>query len=148
MSFLDEDKERSMATSAQETAASAKLVAANFFELSLAKSTLTYEVKNFKGQPVLTYDDGTGTKIFTGKEVKRENTELGTLVTVILKSSVDGPRDLLTLVQPEVLLVDGHPENVHLPVIFHTTAGVIPHKPGPQQTYNVQIFSGPAVLKP
>lgn len=141
-----------MATSAKETAAPTKLGAANFFALrhehNHVTRTLDYEVRNFKGQPVLSYNDGTETKTFTGNEVKRENTALGTLVTVILKSSVDGPRELLTLVQPEVL-VNGGTEKVSLPVIFHTTAGVIPPpKPGPQQTYLVQIFEGNALLKP
>ncbi|HEX4965365.1 MAG TPA: hypothetical protein VF173_31435 [Thermoanaerobaculia bacterium] len=136
-----------MATSAKEAAALATLGAANFFEVSHAKSTLSYEVSNSAGQPVLTYNDGKQTKTFTGNEVSRENTALGTLVTVILKPSIDSSRQLLTLVQPEVL-VNGGPEKVSLPVIFHTTAGVIPLKPGPRQTYDVQIFKGIAVLKP
>ena len=133
-----------MTTSAKETVAPAKLEAANLFELSHGESTLSYTVSNIAGQPVLIYNNGKQTKTFTGNEVTRENTALGTLVTVILKSSVDGPRQLLTLVQPEVLVSDGAPQKVSLPVIFHTTAGVIPRKPGPRQTYEVQIFTGPA----
>lgn len=136
-----------MATSAQEAAPLAKLGAANFFELHHAKSKLSYEVSNPAGQPVLTYNDGNQTKTFTGNEVSRESTALGTLVTVILKPSIDTSRELLTLVQPEVL-VNGGPEKVSLPVILHTTAGVIPPKLGPRQTYDVQIFNGIAVLKP
>ena len=92
---------------------------------------------------MFTYNNGKVTRTFTGNEVSREETTLGTLVTVILKTSVDGPRDLLTLVLPEVF-VNKVPEKLSTPVIFHTTEGVILPKLGPVQTYNVKIFSGTA----
>jgi hypothetical protein len=128
----------------ESSATIARLEAANLFELSHGRSTLSYTVSNIAGEPVVTYNNGTETKSFTGNEVGRETTTLGTLVTVLLQSSVDGPRRLLTLVQPEVLVGDRRPEKVSLPVIFHTTAGVILHQPGPRQTYDVQIFNGTA----
>jgi hypothetical protein len=147
MVFLDDDKESPMATSvkAEPSAQAAQRKAANFFQLSHKhdKSTISYTASNLAGQPVFTYDDGKATRTFTGKEVNRQDTTLGTLVTVILKTSVDGPRELLTLVLPEVL-VNEAPENLSVPAIFHTTVGVIPPKLGPVQTYEVKIYSGTA----
>jgi hypothetical protein len=140
-----------MATSvkAEPSAQAAQRKAANFFQLSHDpdhdhdKSTISYTASNIAGQPVFTYNNGKVTRTFTGNEVNRQETTLGTLVTVILKTSVDGPRDLLTLVLPEVF-VNKVPEKLSTPVIFHTTAGVIPPKLGPVQTYDVKIFSGTA----
>lgn len=123
-----------------------KLVDANFFELSHGKSTISYTASNIAGQPVVTYDNGSVTRSFTGDEVRREETALGTLVTVTLEVIFDGPTHLLTLVLPEVL-VRQEPEKVSVPVIFHTVEGSIagpPLNPGPVQTYDVQIFSGTA----
>jgi hypothetical protein len=143
-----------MATSVktEPSAQAAQRKAANFFQLSYDpdhdhdhdKSTISYTASNIAGQPVFTYNNGKVTRTFTGNEVNRQETTLGALVTVILKTSVDGPRDLLTLVLPEVFVNEGRPEKLSTPVIFHTTAGVIPPKLGPVQTYDVKIFSGTA----
>jgi hypothetical protein len=121
-------------------------VDANFFELSHGRSTISYTASNIAGQPVVTYNNGSVTRTFTGDEVRREQTALGTLVTVTLEVIFDGPTHLLTLVLPEVL-VRAEPEKVSVPVIFHTVEGSIAGRllnPGPVQTYKVEIFSGTA----
>ena len=123
-----------------------KLVDANFFELSHGKSTISYTESNIAGRPVVTYNNGSVTRTFTGDEVRREETALGTLVTVTLEVIADGPTHLLTLVLPEVLVRE-EPEKVSVPVIFHTVEGSIagrPLNPGPVQTYDVKIFTGTA----
>jgi hypothetical protein len=137
-----------MATSVQteRKIPSPTLVDANFFELSHGRSTISYTASNIAGQPVVTYNNGSVTRSFTGDEVRREQTALGTLVTVTLEVIFDGPTHLLTLVLPEVL-VRAEPEKVSVPVIFHTVEGSIagrPLNPGPVQTYKVEIFSGTA----
>jgi hypothetical protein len=149
MVFLDEDKERSMATSVQTEPSTeiARLKEANFFELSHGKSTLSYTVSNIAGDPLVSYFDGKETKTFVGDQVSLESTTLGTLVTVLLQSSVDGPRHFLTLVLPVILVGEKHPEKISLPVIFHTTVGFVLPRPGPRQTYDVQIFSGTASIE-
>jgi len=151
MAFLDEDKERSMATSVKEAGSTttAGLEAANFFKLSHGKSTLTYTASNIAGDPLVSYNNGKVTQSFIGDQILREKTALGTLVTVTLESSIDGPRHLLTLVAPEVLVAEGGAEKVSLPVIFSTVEGVIARRlnPGPVQTYDVKIFSGTASIR-
>ncbi len=122
------------------------LVDANFFELSHGTSTISYTVSNIAGKPVVTYNDGSVTRSFTGGEVRRESTSLGTLVTVTLELIADGPKHLLTLVVPEVLVAT-KPEKVRVPIVFSTVQGSIvglPLNPGQVQTYEVTIFSGAA----
>ena len=138
-----------MATSVQteETATIAKLKAANFYELSHGRVTVSYTASNIVGEPMVTYNDGRVTQTFIGDQVRREMTALGTLVTVTLKLVPDGPTSLLTLVLPKVLVGSRGPEKLSAPVVFHTVKGSIagpPLNPGPVQTYDVQIFKGTA----
>lgn len=119
---------------------------ANFFELRRGGSRITYTESNFAGEPVVTYNDGTE-RTFTGDEVRRETTELGTLVTVTLGVIPDLERRLLTLVLPQVLVGAGNPEKVSVPVVFHRIEMSIagpPFHPGPVQTYDVKTYKGKA----
>jgi hypothetical protein len=128
---------------AEQTATIAKLASANFYELSHGRSKISYTESNIAGKPVVTYDN----RSFTGDEVRREKTALGTLVTVTLERIPDGPTNLLTLVLSEVLVHPGKPEKVSAPVVFHTVQGSIagpPLTPGQVQTYDVKIYTGTA----
>lgn len=120
---------------------------ANYFQLRRGRTRLTYTATNIAGQPQINYDDGTTPRTFTGQEIQQETSALGTLLTVELQVIFDGPRHLLTLVLPEVLLQDGKPEKLQTPVVFHTVQGSIagrPLNPGPVQTYDVKTFRGTA----
>lgn len=131
----------------EQTATIAKLKSANFYELSHGRITTSYTASNIAGEPVVTYNNGRVTQTFTGDEVRREMTALGTLVTVTLELVPDGPTSLLTLVLPKVLVGSRGPEKLSAPVIFHTVKGSIaglPLDPGPVQTYDVKIFNGTA----
>jgi hypothetical protein len=146
MVFLDDSKERSMATSAKTAPPVVKPQTANFFELSHGKDTLTYTVSNIAGQPVLDYIHSGKTRSFVGEQIRIEKTVLGTEVTVTLKINVDSNAHLLTLVLPDVHVGSKGPEKLSVPVIFHTLLGTIVGPPpiGPAQTYEVQIFHGTA----
>jgi len=135
-----------MATSGKSPPPILKPQAANFFELSHDKDTITYTVSNIAGQPVLDYTHGGKTRSFTGEEIRREKTTLGTEVTVTLKINVDSNAHLLTLVLPDVHVGPKGPEKLSVPVIFHTLVGTIVGPPpiGPAQTYEVKIFRGTA----
>lgn len=123
---------------------------ANLFELRLGRSAITYTVSNIAGQPVVTYDDGSGTpRSFMGDEILREQTALGTLVTVTLELIPDLVTHMLTIVVPEVLLKGWPPapERLTMPVVFHKVASSIagpPTQPGPVQTYDVKIYDATA----
>ncbi len=139
-----------MAASAQavRTAPALALEAANFFELRHGRSEITFTASNKAGEPVVTYNDGVKPPLsFSGDEVRREPTELGTLVTVTLSAIPDLEMRLLTIVLPEVLLNDGTPEKLSAPVVFTRVEMSIagpPLHPGPVQTYDVKVFKGRA----
>lgn len=133
-----------MATSAQAArkAPAPDLEKANFFELRHVSSKITYTASDIAGQRQVNFDGQT----FRGDEVRREKSELGTLVTVTLSEIPDLERRLLTLVLPKVL-VDSAPEKVSVPVVFTRVALSIagrPAEPGPVQTYDVKIYKGKA----
>jgi hypothetical protein len=120
---------------------------ANHFELRRGRSRITYTVSNIAGDPVVTYNDGGTPRTFTGDEVRREKTELGTLVTVTLGVIPDLETRLLTIVLPEVLVNPGTPEPFSAPVVFTRVEMSIagpPLHPGPVQTYDVKIYTGKA----
>jgi hypothetical protein len=139
-----------MATSAQATRKAAPKSAfedANLFELRRGSSRITYTASNIAGEPVVSYKDGGTMRTFTGDEVRREQTEIGTLVTVTLSAIPDLETRLLTLVLPEVQVNSGTPEKVGVPVIFTRVEMSIagpPLHPGPVQTYDVKIYNGTA----
>jgi hypothetical protein len=141
-----------MATSASARAAriapTSALDEANLFELRRGRSRITYTVSNIAGEPLVNYTDGgTPPRTFTGDEVRREKTELGTLVTVTLGVIPDLETRLLTIVLPEVLVNPGTPEPFSAPVVFTRVEMSIagpPLHPGPVQTYDVKIYTGKA----
>jgi hypothetical protein len=144
MAFLDDIKERAMATSAQAArkAPAPDLLEANLFELRRGRSKITYTASDFAGEPQVNFEDQT----FRGDEIRREKSELGTLVTVTLSETPDLERRLLTLVLPEVL-VDKAPEKCSAPVVFTRVELSIagrPLHPGPVQTHDVKIYTGKA----
>ena len=134
-----------MATSAQAVrkAPIPDLEEANFFELSRGRSTITYTASDIAGEPQVNYDGRT----FRGDEVRREPTELGTLVTVTLAVEPDLETRLLTIVLPQVQVKNGTPEKLSAPVVFtriEMSIAGLPLHPGPVQTYDVKIYSGKA----
>jgi hypothetical protein len=144
MAFLDDVKEKTMAASAQAVrkAPPPDLEEANLFELRYNHSRITYTASDIAGEPQVSV----GSQSFRGDEIRREKSELGTLVTVTLSEIPDLERRLLTLVLPEVLLDDA-PEKVSVPVVFTRVELSIagrPLKPGPVQTYDVKIYKGKA----
>ena len=133
-----------MATSAQAVrkAPIPDLEEANLFELRRGSSKITYTASDFGGEPQVNFDG----KTFRGDEVRREKSELGTLVTVTLSEIPDLERRLLTIVLPDVL-VDNAPQKVSAPVVFtrvETSIAGRPLHPGPVQTYDVKIYKGTA----
>ena len=139
-----------MATSVEteRVAPAAQLDYANRYHLRLGNSKISYTVSNIASDPLVGYDNGSVVRNFIGDEINRERTDLGILVTVTLELVPDGTKRLLTLVVPEVLVRrEGPPQKVNVPVVFHSLLAGDPRprpKPGPLQTYEVQIFSGEA----
>jgi hypothetical protein len=90
--------------------------APNFYQLSQTPDgpvLVTYKTFGLGG-PRFTYQDGrTPPRVFTGKEIRVQATEIATLVTVTLHPGVDGGQVTFTLLVPDVTLDTSR----HAPVV-------------------------------
>jgi len=135
---------------ASQKAAVPVLEPANHFELRRGRTWISFSATSLSGKPLLHFEGGGLPRDFSGDEIRVEEGELGTMVTVDLRVVVDGPIDKLTLILPLVQLADGSPERFQSPVAFHTVERSIaglPLVPGPVQAYDVKRFDGTASLR-
>jgi hypothetical protein len=77
---------------------------ANLFELSGDGIQVTYSSSSFQGKPQFNYHDATQAKTFTADQIHSVDTDLGSLVTVVLQNLVDAGSTTFTLVLPRVNL--------------------------------------------
>lgn len=76
----------------------------NHFELHGHGIHVVYSATSISGQPLFNYHDAIQDKSFSGKEITIEKSVLGTLVSVFLKRTADGPSTSFTLLVPLVRL--------------------------------------------
>jgi hypothetical protein len=79
-----------------------KYVAANLYELSGHLVHVTYASTAFDGKPHLTYQDATQTLNFRGDQIETIQSELGELVSVPIRRTVDAGSTTFTLFVPRV----------------------------------------------
>ena len=65
---------------------------------------VTYATTSFSGKPLLTYHDAFQLKNFSGDQINALQTEIGTLVTVVLHLTVDSGSTTFSLLIPNVIL--------------------------------------------
>ena len=75
---------------------------ANLFELHNATLKITYSSSSFDGKPQLNYRKGATSLNFRGSQVRHKPTEIGTLISVTLKSVPDSRTVVLSLLLPQV----------------------------------------------
>ncbi|MEK0083962.1 hypothetical protein [Benzoatithermus flavus] len=76
----------------------------DLYRLAGGRLHVTYATTGIAGRPSLTYRDGTRTLRFTGNQIRVQDTELGQLVTVTLRLTVDTGSTTFTLLLPHVNL--------------------------------------------
>ena len=119
-------------------------VGPNLFELSNGEMQVTYSSTSVSGQAQLNYHTHTNVLTFKGQDVRVENSELGTLVTVSTFKTVDTGYSSLTLVLPHINLAGSGQQNFSTIVILtRHLFGVLPHA-GAQEFYSVQHVHGVA----
>ena len=107
---------------------------------------ITYSTTGFIGQPILNYEDSNGTRSFIGDEIRTQETEIGTTVTVTLEAVPDLRVVTLTLLVPEINL-DGSPrefETIAIRTTHKTTIGGPGLIKGAVQSYEVIDLNGTA----
>src|SRR5262252_1258239 len=83
--------------------------APNLYQLSGDHLHVTYSTTSISGQPQLSYKDNTRMLSFTGNQIRETKTEMGTLVSVTIRMTVDTGSTTFTLLVPAVKLVGPSP---------------------------------------
>lgn len=104
-----------------------------------------YSTTSEDGQPHLSFNNHT----FTGNEIRSQKSELGSLVTVILKSVADGDTLTLILLVPDVNLGRTTEQPIKTLAIMTTNRNTIAGPPvGARQIYEVLNLQGTAKKEP
>lgn len=123
--------------------------APNRFVLVQQDATITYDTTAFDGQPHLSYQalQDSNARTFIGAEIRSQQSEIGTLVTVTLETIPDARTTLLTILLPTINLDEATEQPF-------TTVGIITTEQssiaGPQlvsgavQDYQIMQFEGTA----
>jgi hypothetical protein len=118
----------------------------NFYQAQGHGIQVTYSTSGIDGKPHLSYQDATLTLAFSGEQIRSQDTEDGTLVTVTIRPTVDSGNTTFTLVVPTVNL----DMNVSAPIstIGITTQhkfSIIPAlRHGQTELYTVTCLTGSA----
>jgi hypothetical protein len=78
--------------------------APDLYQLDGGQIHVVYSTTGLRGRPSLTYRDGSRMLSFEGNEIRTQQTELGTLVTVTVFLTVDTGSTTFTLLLPHVNL--------------------------------------------
>lgn len=82
------------------------------YELSGGGIHVTYSTTSFQGGPQLSYHDASQVKNFSGDQIKTLQTDIGTLVTVVLHLTVDSGSTTFSLLLPHVNLPPSEVANI------------------------------------
>jgi hypothetical protein len=77
----------------------------NLFDLSGHGLHITYSTTGIDGKPHFSYHSTTQTLNFTGDQIETLQSPLGTLVTVFIFRTIDGPSTSFTVLVPRVNLI-------------------------------------------
>lgn len=121
----------------------------NLYVVSGSGLHVTYSTESFGGGPQLTYQDAGVSRSFSGNEIRTEQSEFGTLVTVTLFLTVDFGSTTFTLVVPNVNLSttsSSVPIHTFGVTTLHRTSIIGPIGLGQTETYTVKQLAGHAEI--
>ena len=118
----------------------------NLFELSGHGVQVTYSTTGIDGHPHFNYSGSYGhheNLAFSGSEIRTQQSELGTLVSVTLIRTVNAGDTVLTLLLPSIRLTGETARPIETLAIISKTFGILPHE-GAQPIYDAVKLSGSA----
>ena len=118
----------------------------NIFELKGHDLHLTYTSRSFTGQPEFGYQGPLGSHTMTGTGISRQESELGTLVSVTLAPSVDATTVTLTLLIPTFNMGGKNEQSFKTVAIQATHAGPDTVQVGARESYEAFHLHGTARL--
>src|SRR5271165_1733529 len=120
-------------------------VQANLFELSGHGTSIAYSTTSIDGKPRFHYKDHNVDLNFSGSEIRTEDSELGKLVTVSIKRTIDTGNTTATLLLPAVDLAGANERPLTTVVIVSKHIGPIhPGHTGQEQDYAATVLHGHA----
>jgi len=125
---------------------------ANVFELTGNNLQISYSARGpFIDQPGLqptfTYQDQEQNLAFSGEQLRTQQSEMGTLVSVSLKISIDAGATILTLLLPTITMGEMTAQPFETYAVVTQTFGILP-RVGARQVYNVLQLNGTARFLP
>jgi hypothetical protein len=123
-------------------------ISPNLFQLSAHHLHVSYALSGPGGKPTLTYQDATQSLSFLGADqIAVTTSDLGTLVTVYLRRTVDTGSTTFTLLVPTVSLPQGTtsaPVHTQGIVAVHRRSPIPALNSGQLETYSVHALGGTA----
>ncbi|HEV2989010.1 MAG TPA: hypothetical protein VG759_11245 [Candidatus Angelobacter sp.] len=118
----------------------------NLYQLQGHGLHITYSTSGIDGKPHFTYQDAHQSLQFSGSEIRTASTEIGTLVTVTIRRTIDTGSTSFSLMVPTVNL--GNANQVHIKTFGVTTIhkfSVVPaFNQGQTELYTLTDLSGTA----
>jgi hypothetical protein len=120
----------------------------NHFVLAGHGTDITYDTSSITGKPLFTYSSGNNQQSFSGDEIRSVESELGTLVTVTIRKTIDTGSTTLTLLVPHVNLVnnESHIKTEAVITAHHFFASNPSLVKGQLETYQTISLHGKASL--
>ena len=106
-------------------------MSANQFALKHREVEIEYNIGVTPGLPVLTYQDASGRRSFTATEVRTEETALGSLVSVPLRTSLDTGGERFGFYLPQIDVARGDAAHFRTAGVYEDFSGPdsVPRQP-------------------
>ncbi len=114
------------------------------YELSGGGIHVSYATTSFGGKPLFTYHDAFQFKSVSGDAITRLETDIGTLVTIVIHMTVDRGSTTFSLLLPHVNLPPSHVQNITAEGITTLQRFSVPAPQGQTQFYTVHSLHGTA----
>lgn len=126
----------------------APIVTPDLFQLTGSHLHITYTTSSITGAPTLTYQDPHQGMSFHGDEIRTVECDLGTLVSVTLRMTVDTGSTSLSVFIPRVRIEQGTITAIHTYCVttVHRFSVIPGFNLGQLDTYSVQPLHGTAQL--
>jgi hypothetical protein len=130
---------------------SAPLVSANRFDLHGRNVTVTYGEAGINGKPYLKYVSADQTLSFKGDQIRVLNTDLGKVVSVSIRMTVDTGSTSFTILVPKVLVATGSAVKTPIKTVgittIHRFSVVQMFMRGQNDLYKTVALSGTAAVE-
>ena len=114
-------------------------MSANQFALKHHEVEIEYNVGITPGLPVLTYKDASGQRSFTATQVRTEQTALGSLVSVPLRTSVDTGGERFGFYLPQIDVARGDAAHFRTAGVYEDFSGPDSVPPRPASWRSIEL---------